>query len=85
MRFVPQNEYGVIDHEVTLPSGTIVTNHVRILPHPQGSEVVFTIRQIELTDDEFDRDIGIVDEDLARLQQLMEERAGRGTVPREGR
>jgi uncharacterized protein YndB with AHSA1/START domain len=73
VRFVPQNEYGVIDHDVILPSGTTVTNPVRVLTHPEGSEIVFTIRQIELTDDEFDRDIGMVEEDLERLKQLMEE------------
>ncbi len=35
VRFVPHNEYGVIDHDVTLPSGTTVTNPVRI-PRPPG-------------------------------------------------
>jgi uncharacterized protein YndB with AHSA1/START domain len=75
VRFVPRNEYGVLDHDVTLPSGTTVTNPVRVLAHPEGSEVVFTIRQIELTDDEFNRDIGMVEADLERLKRLMEERA----------
>jgi hypothetical protein len=73
VRFVPRNEYGVIDHDVTLPSGTTVTNPVRVLAHPEGSEIVFTIRQIELTDDEFDRDIETVEGDLERLKRLMEE------------
>lgn len=72
VRFVPRNEYGVIDHDVTLPSGTTVTNPVRILAHPEGAEIVFTIRQIELTDDEFDRDSGMVEDDLERLQRLVE-------------
>ena len=75
VRFEPRNEYGVIDHDVTLPSGTTVTNPVRVLAHPEGSEIVFTIRQIELTDDEFDRDIETVEGDLERLKRLMEERA----------
>lgn len=70
--FVPRNEYGVIDHDVTLPSGTIVTNPVRILAHPEGAEIVFTIRQIELTDEEFDRDTGMVEADLERLKGLVE-------------
>jgi hypothetical protein len=74
VRFVPQNEYGVIDHDVTLSSGTTVRNPVRILSHPTGSEIVFTIRQIDLTDDEFDRDTSLVEQDLERLKQLMEER-----------
>lgn len=73
VRFVPRNEFGVLDHDVTLPTGTTVTNPVRVLGHPEGSEVVFTIRQIELTDDEFDRDTKMVEEDLDRLKHLMEE------------
>ena len=75
VRFAPRNEYGVIDHDVTLPSGTTVTNPVRVLAHPEGSEIVFTIRQIELTDDEFDRDTEMVERDLDRLKQLVEARA----------
>ncbi len=74
VRFVPQNEYGVIDHDVTLPSGKTVTNPVRVVSHPAGSEIVFTIRQIDLTDDEFDRDTVMVEQDLERLKQLLEER-----------
>jgi hypothetical protein len=48
---------------------------MRVLAHPEGSEIVFTVRQIELTDEEFDRDIGMVEGDLERLKRLMEERA----------
>ncbi|WP_026003662.1 SRPBCC family protein [Rhodococcus sp. R1101] len=72
VRFVGANDYGVLDHEVRLPSGTIVHNPMRVLPHPDGAEIVFTVRQIELTDDEFDRDTGMVEEDLARLAALLE-------------
>lgn len=71
VRFVPHNEFGVLDHDVTLPSGTTVTNPIRVLAHPEGAEVVFTIRQIELSDDEFDRDCRLVEEDLDRLGELV--------------
>ena len=71
VRFVPRNNLGVADHDVTLPSGTVVTNPVRVLRHPQGCEVVFTVRQIELTDDEFERDCALVADDLARLDALV--------------
>lgn len=71
VRFVPHNEYGVIDHDVTLPSGTTINNPVRVLAHPDGAEVVFTIRQIELDDDEFDRDCRLVEQDLVRLGALF--------------
>ena len=72
VRFAPFNEFGVLDHEVTLPTGITVTNPVRVLGHPLGSEVVFTIRQVQLTDDEFDRDTQMVEGDLARLKQVIE-------------
>ncbi|MBB2976471.1 hypothetical protein FHX49_002046 [Microbacterium endophyticum] len=67
IRFVEPNALGVLDHDVTLPSGTVVTNAMRVLAHPDGSEVVFTVRQIELTDEEFARDVEMVAADLERL------------------
>lgn len=74
VRFAPPNAYGVIDHDVTLPSGATVTNPVRVLAHPDGTEIVFTIRQLDLTDDEFDRDTAAVERDLDRLKELLESR-----------
>ena len=47
---------------------------VRVLAHPSGTEVVFTVRQIELTDDEFERDVALVEVDLRRLKEILEER-----------
>lgn len=76
VQFVERNAFGVLDHEVTLPSGTVVTNPVRVLPHPEGAEVIFTVRQIELSDAEFARDIQMVEADLRRLEMLMTD-AGR--------
>ena len=71
VRFVERNAFGVLDHDVTLPSGTVVTNPVRVLAHPNGAEVVFTVRQIDLDDAEFDRDIETVAADLDRLAGLL--------------
>lgn len=72
VRFVPHNDFGVLDHAVTLPSGTTVNNPLRVVAHPDGSEVIFTMRQIELTDEEFDRDCRLVAEDLDRLRAILE-------------
>ncbi len=63
-----------MDHDVRLPSGTTVTNSVRVLAHLEGSEIVFTICQIDLTDDEFDCGVVMVEVDLDRVKRLMEER-----------
>lgn len=49
VRFAPLNEFGILDHDVTLPSGEIVSNPVRVLAHPDGSEIVFTVRQRDLS------------------------------------
>ncbi|GAA4672933.1 SRPBCC family protein [Gordonia humi] len=72
VRFVERNAFGVLDHDVTLPSGTTVTNPVRVLSHPDGAEVLFTVRQIELSDDEFERDVRLVADDLNRLKGVLE-------------
>ena len=71
VRFVPKNTFGVLDHDVTLPSGTVVTNPLRVVAHPEGAEVIFTVRQLDLTDEEFARDIRMVEADLDRLAELV--------------
>ncbi|MGO1413265.1 MAG: SRPBCC family protein [Microbacterium gubbeenense] len=71
VRFAPRNALGILDHDVVLPSGPVVTNPLRVFSHPDGAEVVFTVRQIELTDEEFERDCGMVAADLARLRELV--------------
>ncbi|MFG3256337.1 SRPBCC family protein [Streptomyces sp. NPDC048172] len=71
--FVPLNELGVLDHDVTLPSGKTVHNPVRVIADGTESEVVFTLRrQPEMTDADFARDAGMVAADLARLKELLE-------------
>ena len=72
VQFVERNQFGVLDHQVTLPSGTIVTNPVRVLEHPEGAEVIFTVRQIDLSDAELERDVRLVATDLARLKAILE-------------
>ncbi|MFF2522015.1 SRPBCC family protein [Streptomyces liangshanensis] len=71
--FAPPNAFGVLDHDVTLPSGQTVYNPVRVIADGAGSEVVFTLRrQPETTDADFERDAVTVAADLARLKELLE-------------
>ncbi|MCX2927737.1 SRPBCC family protein [Streptomyces sp. NEAU-W12] len=71
--FAPRNEWGVLDHDVTLPSGETVHNPVRVLADGSGSEVVFTLRRRPGTSDAaFERDARTVAADLARLKELLE-------------
>ena len=72
VRFAEPNPYGVLDHDVTLPTGEVVHNPLRVVAHPEGSEVVFTIRQGRMTDEEFDRASEAVAADLLRLRDLLE-------------
>jgi hypothetical protein len=70
--FAPRNDLGVLDHDVTLPSGATTNNPLRVLAHPDGAEVVFTLRQGEASDEDFARDARMVAEDLQRLRALVE-------------
>ena len=75
VRFVPVNEYGVLDHDVVTPDGTTTTNPLRVLADGQGSEVVFTVRRrAGMTAEEFDADAAAVSADLATLKRVVESR-----------
>lgn len=70
--FAGPNAYGVLDHEVTTPDGTTTYNPMRVVAHPDGAEVVLTVRQLGLTDDELERDASTVQGDLETLKRLLE-------------
>jgi hypothetical protein len=71
--FVERNNYGVLDHEVTLPSGEVIYNPMRVVPHGEGCEVVFSLRRPpDMSDEEFARDAGLVQADLTRLKRVLE-------------
>ncbi|CAL9608970.1 hypothetical protein SUDANB108_05614 [Streptomyces sp. enrichment culture] len=72
--FTPRNDFGVLDHDVTLPSGWAVHNPMRVIADGTGCEVVFTLRRQPWTsDEEFRRDAEAVSADLAALKRLMEQ------------
>ena len=74
--FVPRNEYGVLDHDVTLPSGEVVYNPMRVIADGHDCEVVFTLRRRPgMSDAEFSEDAGAVAADLARLRRILEDRS----------
>jgi uncharacterized protein YndB with AHSA1/START domain len=70
--FAEPNAYGVLDHAVTTPDGTTTHNPMRVVVHPEGAEVVFSVRQQAMTDEELERDAGLVQADLERLRDLVE-------------
>jgi Polyketide cyclase / dehydrase and lipid transport len=73
VRFAERNEYGVLDHDVTLPSGESVYNPMRVIADGSGCEVVFTLRRQPGTSDaDFERDADAVSADLAVLKRVLE-------------
>jgi hypothetical protein len=71
--FAPPNAFGVLDHEVVLPTGERFFNPLRVVPYGDGSEIVFTVRRTPgMSDADHDRDAAAVAADLARLKQILE-------------
>lgn len=78
VRFAPPNDFGVIDHSVTLPNGLVVENALRVVPNGDGAEVMFTLlRQPGMDDTAFELDAAHIARDLETLKQLMEEETPR--------
>ena len=76
MAFTGPVELGVLDHDVTLPDGTVVHNPLRVLANGRGSEVVFTLfRRPGTSDADFTADVEAVGRDLDRLAALLDELA----------
>lgn len=64
---------GILDHDVTLPDGTVVHNPLRVIPNDGGSEIVFTLFQRDgMSDEEFAADALLIAQDLDRLAELLE-------------
>jgi hypothetical protein len=73
--FAPRNDYGVLDHDVTLPSGETLHIPLRVIVGDSGSEVLFTLRRRPaMSDEDFARDAAAVSADLATLKRVLEGR-----------
>jgi hypothetical protein len=71
--FAPKNDFGVLDHHVTLPSGETFYNPMRVTVDGTGSEILFSLRrQPGVSDEDFDRDAAAVQADLIALKRKME-------------
>jgi Polyketide cyclase / dehydrase and lipid transport len=71
--FAERNDFGVLDHEVTLASGEVISNPMRVVLDGDGCEVVFHLRRPpDMSDAEFERDAGLVQADLTRLKHVLE-------------
>ena len=76
MEFAAANEFGVLDHVVTLPTGEAFYNPMRVIPAGLAEprcEVVFTLRRgYDVTDEQFEADAAAITADLHRLKSLLE-------------
>lgn len=69
----PDNGLGVLDHDVTLPDGTVVHNALRVTPAGNGCVVAFVLlRQPGVDDEVFENDAAHIARDLASLKALAE-------------
>lgn len=75
VRLAERNDFRVLDHDVTLPSGVTFHNPLRVLPNGAGSEVVFSVfRRAQTSDADFQADWQAVERDLWALKKLLEKR-----------
>ena len=73
VEFDHDNNLGVLDHTVTLPSGARLTNPMRVISNGDGSEILFTlIQHQDMSDQQFQEDAELVLSDLHTLQRLLE-------------
>lgn len=73
VRFVEKNKFGIMDHDVILPSGAKIYNPMRVFPNHDGSEVVFTLYRLpNVTEQDYAEDGKAVARDLEKLKSLFE-------------
>ena len=73
IKFAEKNKFGILDHDVILPSGERFYNFMRVFPNNGGSELVFTLyRRPEMSDKNFAEDAKLVKRDMETLKGLLE-------------
>lgn len=73
VRFLGGLEFGILDHDVVMPDGTIFHNPMRVVRNGDASEVVFTLYRWEgMSDDDYEKDAAMIRSDLARLRDILE-------------
>jgi len=78
IEMAPDNPYGVLDHDVTLPDGTVFGNPMRAVANGDGCELTFTLFRAAGADSaSFEKDFAQVTSDLQVLKRLLESAAHR--------
>ncbi|MGH3493234.1 MAG: SRPBCC family protein [Sciscionella sp.] len=75
VNFVEHNDFGVLDHVVTLPSAERCYNPLRVIPNGEHCEVVFTVRRRSgMNAEDLAGDAAAVAADLDTLKRILESR-----------
>lgn len=73
IKFAPNNEFGVLDHDVTTPEGHVFHNPMRVITNNSGAEIIFTLFRLPaMSDREFENDAAQVLKDLKKLKSIFE-------------
>lgn len=73
VHFTPHNDFGVLDHLVTMESGQQVNNALRVVPNGDGTEVMFTLLKLpDMSEEQFKADADWVLKDLTTLKKLLQ-------------
>ena len=76
IKFAERNRFGILDHDVTLPSGETFYNPMRLFPNKDRSELIFTLYQRPgMSDKDFKNDEEQIKGDLERLKGLVEKQS----------
>ncbi len=79
--FAPVNDFGVLDHDVTLDSGKTFYNPMRVVANGDGCEVIFTLYRLPgVSDEAFSQDAATIKKDLEKLKSLLEHKTTRKGV-----
>jgi uncharacterized protein YndB with AHSA1/START domain len=73
IQFAEKNAFGVMDHDVMLPSGEVFHNPMRVVKNGSGSELIFTLyRQPQMDDAAFEADAEMIRQDLKAIKKILE-------------
>ena len=71
--FAAPNPFGVLDHLVTMNTGEVFYNPMRVIESGEGSEVVFSLYRVPgVSEEEYETDAATIAKDLATLKRLLE-------------
>jgi hypothetical protein len=73
VKWTPVNDFGIMDHQVTLTTGETVNNPMRVVSNNKGCEFIFTLFWMPgRTEKQFTEDAEAVTRDLQKLKEILE-------------